>query len=208
MNFPKIKICGIKDLSIAEFCIQEGVEYLGFNFSPKSARFISLKDAEKLISKLSQNGSFHSTTLVALFYETDPDEVNQIVRSGLFSLFQYVVHDSSFDRNMILDKIPLLPQYGVQSKITDDSLYFVDDLIILDKFNGVSGGGTGELFNWENISSIQRKYLLAGGLHPDNVRQAIEFLHPFGVDVASGVESEKGIKDLKKIKRFITNVRR
>lgn len=208
MNLPKIKICGIKDLAVAEFCIQEGIEYLGFNFSPKSCRFISLMDAEYLISKLSKNGTPTSTNLVALFYETDPNEINRIVQSGLFSLFQYVVHDSSFDRRMILDKFPLLPQYGVQSKITDDSLNLVDDLIILDKFNGISGGGTGELFNWENISTIQRKYFLAGGLHPENVRQAIDFLHPFGVDVASGVESEKGIKDISKIKRFINNVRR
>jgi phosphoribosylanthranilate isomerase len=207
MNHPKIKICGIKDLATAEFCIQEGVDYLGFNFSPQSSRFISLQHADQLITKLSQNGIPKSITLVALFFKTDPKEIINIVQSGLFSLFQYVVHDTSFERTLLVDKYPLLPQYGVQSKIMDNTIELLDDLIILDKFNGTNGGGTGEPFVWENISDVQRKYLLAGGLHPENVREAIDLLQPFGVDVASGVESEKGIKDIKKIKRFIKNVR-
>lgn len=208
MNLSKIKICGIKDLAIAEFCIQEGVDFLGFNFSPQSCRSIKLQDADKIITKLSQIGIPPGTTLVALFYQTHPTEIKEIIQSGLFSLFQYVVHDTSFNRSMFIENIPLLAQYGVDSQITDDSLKHLDELIILDSFNERLGGGSGKPFEWDHISNVQRKYLLAGGLNPENVRDAIEFLHPYGVDVASGVESERGIKDTKKIKRFVNNVRR
>jgi phosphoribosylanthranilate isomerase len=208
MQDTKIKICGIKDIVTAEVCIQNGVNFLGFNFSPKSVRSISLQDADKIISSLHSNGIPEGSTMVALFFETDPSTIETVLHSGLFSLFQYVLHDSHFDKKKFPKSTKFLPQIGVNKELTDEAIEVDDDVIILDKFSSNSGGGTGETFLWNHIQTIKKKYLLAGGLNPENVGKAIEVLNPYGVDVASGVESEKGIKDLKKIKRFVENVRR
>jgi phosphoribosylanthranilate isomerase len=208
MQHTKIKICGIRDIFTAEVCIQNEVNYLGFNFSPKSIRSISIQDADKIISSLHSNGIPESSSMVALFFETDLTTIETVMHSGLFTLFQYVVHDSHFDRNKYPSNTKFLPQFGVTQELTDKSIELNDDLIILDKFSSNSGGGSGETFLWNHIQTIKKKYLLAGGLNPENVSKAIEVLNPYGVDVASGVESEKGIKDIKKIKRFVENVRR
>ncbi len=208
MQHTKIKICGIKDIFTAEYCIQNGVNYLGFNFSPKSIRSISIEDADKIISSLHSIGIPESSVMVALFFETDPTTIDTVIHSGLFSLYQYVLHDSHFNRKKYPSNTKFLPQIGVNHELTDDTIGVDDDIIILDKYSSNSGGGTGETFLWNHIQNIKKKYLLAGGLNPENVSKAIETLNPYGVDVASGVESEKGIKDLKKIKRFIENVRR
>ena len=75
------------------------------------------------------------------------------------------------------------------------------DLVLVD-----SGTGSGETFDWSRLREIHRPYLLAGGLGPDNVRSAVESLHPYGVDVSSGVETDK-VKDAEKMKSFVSIVR-
>lgn len=205
MKDLKIKICGIKNLSTALLCIDEGVNYLGFNFSPKSKRQISFKDAEIILNSISKQT--HKVKNVALFYKNNMDEVNEIMNSKLFDYLQYVVHDESFER-LKNDNIKYIPQIGVSDELFENDLNYDDDLIILDSFQKEKGGGSGKIFPWSRVKSIRRNYLLAGGLNPDNVSEAIEVLQPYGVDVASGVENENGEKDLLKIKRFITNARR
>ena len=100
----------------------------------------------------------------------------------------------------------MIQQIHVKEKITDSDL--TSEFSILDSYSTELGGGTGEKFNWNLISVSNKKFFLAGGLNPDNVIEAIEKVNPYGVDVASGVESIKGIKDLEKIRKFIKNAKR
>ena len=83
--------------------------------------------------------------------------------------------------------------------------------ILLDSYDPIMPGGTGKTFDWDKVSELseqqQRRLVLAGGLAPSNVGQAIEIVQPFGVDVSSGVEASKGIKDLNKMELFIEGVR-
>ncbi len=208
MSAIKIKICGIRDSTTAEFCLENGVDFLGFNFSPKSIRYISLKESEKIINNLHKKFINSKFELIALFFNTPKQEINDVINSDLFNSFQYVSHDIHFDRSSLNQKVRFIPQIGVQSEILDSDLSYSDDLLILDSFNKAHGGGSGNVFPWENVKQIKRKYLLAGGLTPENVSSALETLTPFGIDVASGVEDSPGIKNLDKIRRFIENARR
>ena len=133
--------------------------------------------------------------------------INDVIKSSLFNSFQYVVHDPNFNRKLY-DNLKLIPQIGIENEVTDSDLNYTDDLLILDSYNKSSGGGSGSVFPWQNIKKVKRKYLLAGGLNPENVSSAIETLNPYGVDVASGVEDSPGVKNHEKIRRFIENARR
>jgi len=207
MNNIKIKICGIKDFNTAIFCIEHNVDFLGFNFSPLSSRFVTLKDSEIIINNIYKNNYQNNFEIIGLFFKTSEVLINEVIKSGLFSSFQYVVHDSNFNRNLYNNN-KLIPQIGVENEVSDFDLNYSDDLLILDSYNKSVGGGSGVVFPWQNIRKVKRKYLLAGGLNPENVNSAIEFLNPFGVDVASGVEDSPGVKNHKKIRRFIENARR
>ena len=208
MNNVKIKICGIKEYDTAVFCIENSVDFLGFNFSPTSSRFISLKDSDTLINNIYKNNYQNKFEIIGLFFKTSEDVIFDVIKSGLFNSFQYVVHDSSFNRSLFDKKNKFIPQIGIESEITDSDLNYNDELLILDSFNKSLGGGSGTVFPWQNVKNIKRRYLLAGGLNPENVSSAIESLNPYGVDVASGVEDSPGIKNHYKIRRFIENARR
>lgn len=204
----KIKICGIKDLETAELCADLGVNFIGFNFSPVSVRRIELSIADKIISHLKKRQNFH-LKIVALFYRNSIEEIKSITDKLSIDFVQYVVKDEfiSMGELLKLDK-PLIPQLSIDNTISDKDLStYTSNFVILDSYKKGKGGGTGEVFNWEYIKSIKRNYLLAGGLNPQNVKQAIDFLAPYGVDVASGVEKEPGIKDKELIKAFCSKVR-
>lgn len=200
----KIKICGIKDLKTAEFCVKLGIDYLGFNFVPGSKREISIEIAKSILSEL----DLKSTVPVALFFKTREETIEKVINSGYFSHIQYVIHDTEFPRDEYKTlNLEFIPQIGVSEEIHDSDLNIDDNLCILDSFQKEIGGGSGITFPWSNAKNIKRRYLLAGGLNPENVKNAIDYLKPFGVDVASGVEDCHGNKDFEKIKRFIKNAR-
>jgi phosphoribosylanthranilate isomerase len=207
---PKVKICGIKDPDIAQYTIDSGADYIGINFSNVSKRKVSFKEAESILNRLEQSFSSEKPfQLVALFYKNSESEIEKVLSSFSFDFLQYIKEDDSFHvKNWRNNKIPFMLQMAVESDIEDSDLEFSNDLFILDSYSKKLGGGTGNIFPWEFIKNIKRKYLLAGGLNPTNVTSAINVLHPFGVDVASGVESEPGKKDKKLIKEFIQNAKR
>jgi phosphoribosylanthranilate isomerase len=206
LDQKKIKICGIKDLEIAKFCISLDVDYLGFNFSPVSKRKIELMKADQIINNLKKKFPTSRTKLVALFYKTEPNLIEEIVHSNLFDVYQYVQNDTSFQKKE--HSLIYLPQIQIDKPTTDlDLLDLKDELIIIDSYEKNLGGGSGKVFPWEYAKGIQRKYLLAGGLNSLNVNEAIQTLNPYGVDVASGVENSKGEKDINLIESFVKNVR-
>ncbi|WP_100748373.1 phosphoribosylanthranilate isomerase, partial [Leptospira ellisii] len=148
--------------------------------------------------------------IVLLFYKNSPEEI-RTVRSALdHDLVQWVWDDpilNGISKEELLGERQIC-SYRVQGEISDSALQNVPgELLILDSYSKDAGGGTGESFRWELVSGIRRKFLLAGGLNPENVRTAIETVRPYGVDVASGVESSPGIKDAAKIIQFIRNAK-
>ncbi len=201
----KVKICGIKSLDIAKFSIEHGADLLGLNFSPISPRQIDLKTAEVIFSGLSKINE--EKKLVALFFKTEKKFINQILSIFQFEYIQIIHSDSIIDK-MDFKKNKII-QYSVQDELIDSDLKeFENDLLILDSNSKNLGGGTGETFNWDFVKNIKRNFYLAGGLNPKNVLLAKNKLNPYGVDVASGVEIKKGVKDKNLIKEFLLNAKR
>jgi len=202
-----VKICGIRSIDIGEFVMEAGADFLGFNFSPISKRKISKQEFLKMIDRL--EAKKNNRKFVALFFDNSIEEIHDVTNSYKFDFIQYIDYDSKLNL-LELEKlgIELLPQIGVRNAITDSDIIQKNPIVILDSYSEKEGGGTGKSFPWEFVSNVRRNFFLAGGLNPNNVRFAIDTLHPFGIDVASGVESSPGIKDKKLIEEFINNAKR
>ncbi|PJZ82359.1 phosphoribosylanthranilate isomerase [Leptospira meyeri] len=203
----KIKICGIKDLATLELCVDLQVDFVGLNFSPRSPRAITADTAETLL-KLRKKSGFPK--LVFLFFENEHTEIETLTNRFQPDLIQLIRGDAYVTSkiwNEFTETKKLLPAIRIQTKITNEKdLEPKSNLVILDSYQKNLGGGTGHTFPWEYVTSVKRPFLLAGGITPDNVKSALETVHPYGIDVASGVETD-GIKDPNKIKTLVQNVR-
>ncbi|TGM66726.1 phosphoribosylanthranilate isomerase [Leptospira meyeri] len=203
----KIKICGIKDLATLELCVDLQVDFVGLNFSPRSPRAINADTAETLL-KLRKKSGFPK--LVFLFFENELTEIETLTNRFQPDLIQLIRGDAYVTSqiwNEFTETKKLLPAIRIQTKITNEKdLEPKSNLVILDSYQKTLGGGTGHTFPWEYVTSVKRPFLLAGGITPDNVKSALETVHPYGIDVASGVETD-GIKDPNKIKTLVQNVR-
>ncbi len=204
MGFPLIKICGIKTIQTLLQCAEYKADFVGLNFSPKSKRQIELQTAKKIFYKTKTEKL--NLKLVFLFYENSQQEIQEILSELTPDYIQYVTRDTQLDLEFLESfKIPLIHQIQVKNKISDKDLPS-NEFIILDSYHENQGGGSGISFPWEFVKDVRRKYFLAGGLNPENVAQAVKFLQPYGLDVASGVE-KNGEKDKELIRRFIQNAR-
>ncbi|MBP7284941.1 MAG: phosphoribosylanthranilate isomerase [Leptospiraceae bacterium] len=204
-----VKICGIKSVDIALSAWDSGADMIGLNFSPESKRRVDLKVAVAIYNSL-QKKRASSLFTVGLFYKNSEEEIRKTISEIPFDFIQFVTHDEivRWELIRILHK-NIIPQVSVKEFITDEDLKKYDtEFVILDSYKQGLGGGSGNSFEWENAKKVSRKYLLAGGLNPSNVEKAISVVHPYGVDVASGVESSPGEKDKKLIKEFIQNAKR
>ena len=155
----KIKICGIKDKDIANLCVDLGVDYLGFNFSPVSKRRVDLEIASDILNHLDRHNNRYFK-IVALFYKNTIEDIQTTISSLTIDFIQYVVEDKTVDLETIQAyNIPLIPQIAVSQKIEDMHLSrYKSDFVILDSYKKGMGGGTGATFNWELIWSVSRKY--------------------------------------------------
>jgi phosphoribosylanthranilate isomerase len=196
----RVKICGITNLHDALAAVDFGADALGFVFFRESPRYISHDDASLIISKLP---SFITT--VGVFVNENREQVEKITSWAGVDVIQlhgdeppYMCH---FSRRVI-------KAIRVKSLESLDPLTHYEDRVsafLLDTFSPNAFGGTGRTFNWDIASHAKQfgKIILSGGLSPENIADAVNRVRPYGVDVSSGVESEKGKKDHKKMKLFI-----
>jgi phosphoribosylanthranilate isomerase len=200
----KVKICGITNIADAQAAVAAGADALGFNFYEKSPRYIALELATEIARQLPP-----FVLRVGLFVNAPEDFVLRAIRESGLNMLQF--HG---------DEIPgFCSQFGLMSmkafrirgpETLQEIPQFHTDAYLLDAYSSAAYGGTGEKFNWDLAIEAQKfgkPIFLAGGLTPENVGQAIRQVHPFGVDVSSGVESAPGKKDHAKVKAFITAVR-
>lgn len=210
---PKVKICGLRSVEDVKVCVDAGADYIGLNFVPSSPRLISVSQADSILNYLhSVIPEFQRPKIVLLFYKNSSYFIEYALKRIPHDFVQYVSDDSlapGFTSPLYQSPNSRIVSYRVRDSITDDSLSFLDSkLLILDSYTSSAGGGTGETFPWERVSKVKRPYLLAGGLTPENVSNALVQTGAFGVDVASGVESSPGVKDPELIRKFISNAKR
>ncbi len=211
--YTKVKICGVREKHIAELGISEGIDFLGINLSPVSKRRVSVGQALDLTKEIRKSRVRWNvgTEIVLVFYKNSPQEIFEISDQIQPDRIQLIYGDPSLpeDWGIFRSKYRILPAYSVRDVLEDSRIPFPkDEIPILDAPSDGKGGGTGEVFPWERVAKVQRKYLLAGGLKPENVERAIQILKPWGVDVASGIEDESGNQSIQKIREFIRNTRK
>jgi phosphoribosylanthranilate isomerase len=201
-----IKICGIKTLKDALAAIEAGADYLGFNFYPKSVRFIEKSVCAEITSALKHE--YPHIKLVGVFVNSTVDEVKDILQTCHLDLAQ--LHgDETPEIFSQLAPHAFRAFRGIPESNAGYERGEAPFMLIDAAVKGVYGG-SGITADWTAAAKLAQKYplLLAGGLTPENVADAVRQVNPWGVDVASGVESAPGEKDVAKMSAFVKAVKR
>lgn len=221
----KIKLCGMTrmcDIEAANACTPE---YIGFVFAKKSKRYISPETAAGLRQALSKE-----IMVVGVFVDEPVEQVAKLINDGIIQMAQlHGSEDEAYISQLrLLTSAPVIKAFRLEpmetgfmndqdfcetkrkepcrarilkTQIREQIERCTADYVLLD-----SGAGSGECFDWNLIREIKRPYFLAGGLTPENVKKAVEELHPFGVDTSSGIETAGG-KDADKMYAFVKAVK-
>jgi phosphoribosylanthranilate isomerase len=200
-----IKICGIKTLPDALSAIEAGADYLGFNFYPESQRFIQAQDCAEITVILKKESP--PIQLVGVFVNSAAEEIKTIMKLCSLDLAQLHGDESPKFRSAIGDAA-FKAFRGVPDGEAGAYARGVAPAFLVDAAVKGAYGGTGATADWSAAAGLAKRYplLLAGGLTPENVAEAIRQVHPWGVDVASGVESSPGRKDAGRMKVFVEAV--
>jgi len=200
----KIKICGITNLDDALFAAECGADALGFNFYKKSPRYIEPQKAAEIIAQLPP-----FVMPVGVFVNEREDRIREIQHMTCIQSVQFHGDESPEFCQRFEGRVIKAFQVKDKESLKVMAHYRVG-AFLLDSYREGMRGGTGVTFDWHLavVAKTFGKIILAGGLTPVNVAEAVKLVQPYGVDVAGGVENEKGIKDQGKVKKFITEVRR
>jgi phosphoribosylanthranilate isomerase len=207
-----VKICGVTRVDDAEVCVRYGVDALGLNFHPASPRCLTVHQARRIARVVPPFiplfGIFvdHSPEeMQAISYEVGLQVVQTYPRADLPIAHHPFRHVPSF-RVRSQDDLRAIKAYLGHSLSTDTPV----SAVLVDSYVEGLHGGSGHIAPWGLLADFRPEcpLILAGGLTPDNVIEAMATVRPAAVDVASGVESAPGIKDAGKIRAFIENVRR
>ncbi|OHB29395.1 MAG: N-(5'-phosphoribosyl)anthranilate isomerase [Desulfuromonadaceae bacterium GWC2_58_13] len=199
----RIKICGITCIEDALHAAACGADALGLVFYAKSPRAVSPDRARRIVAALPP-----LVTTVGLFVNESPENIRQIVETCGLDVIQ--LHGDEGPEQCLYPPRRVLKALRVQG---EQSLVGLDgyqvSALLLDAWRPDSYGGTGHVCDWQLAARVaaERRVILAGGLTPENVSEAIGQVHPYGVDVSSGVESAPGRKDPERVEAFIRNAR-
>ena len=205
----QIKICGITNLEQAIAAMQAGADMLGFNFYPPSPRYLVPMVCAQIVQGLRDQG--YSPATVGVFVNLSPDEIQNIMTECQLDMAQ-LAGDEPPEHLQVLGTKAFK---AVRPATLEEGLRVLQDYgrdqapaLLVDARVPHSYGGSGHLADWQIARELARRapILLAGGLTPDNVASAIQAVQPWGVDVASGVESRPGHKDPAKMAAFVRAV--
>ena len=204
-----VKVCGITRLEDARVVVAAGGDAVGFVFWPKSPRFIDPYRARAIAAELPP-----FVTAVGVFVNQPPEYVNDV--ASLVGLGALQLHGDEPPALLSRFARPVIKGVAVDLAALDGSVEsamaeWPDRVTLLvDAKDPVRRGGTGRVADWGEAGRLasRRRVLLAGGLTPDNVGEAIDQVRPFGVDVSSGVEQSPGVKDAGRVLAFVNAVRR
>ena len=197
----QIKICGLSRLCDIEFVNQYKPDYCGFIIAyPKSRRNVSPEWVRCLTKKLDR-----AVTPVGVFVDAQPETVAELLRAGVIAVAQLHGHEDEEYIARLRELVPgseIWKAFKVRTAADLEAARTSSaDRILLD-----NGYGTGKAFDWTLLGDLDRPFILAGGLTPENLAEAIETLGPECVDISSGVETD-GLKDPQKIRAAIAAVR-
>jgi phosphoribosylanthranilate isomerase len=198
-----LKICGITRLTDALHAVQHGATALGFVFWPSSPRCIEPDVAARIIEAVPAE-----VKKVGVFVNADIEDVYELIdATGIDTVQLHGDETPDYARTLSPPVVRSVTLEGARAVVAG---WPPDTLLLLDAADRVRRGGTGVTVDWDAAADVarQRRVILAGGLTPENVGDAIAAVRPFGVDVSSGVEDAPGVKDFDKVSRFLANARR
>ncbi|MDA8127728.1 MAG: phosphoribosylanthranilate isomerase [Betaproteobacteria bacterium] len=200
----RVKICGITRLQDLRAACDAGADALGFVFYEKSPRHVTIEAAAALVRALPP-----FVQSVGLFVDAEPAFVDAVLDAVPLDLLQF--HGDETPADCARFSRPFIK--AVRVNRGTDLLKYAADFdaargLLLDAFVAGVPGGTGERFDWGLIPvNLPKPVILSGGLTPDNVAEAVQRVRPWAVDVSSGVEAAKGIKDAHKVAQFIAKAK-
>ncbi len=200
----RVKICGFTRVEDAVEAARLGVDAIGLVFYPPSPRSVSIEQAKQIVAALPA-----FVSVVALFVNEDPKLIEAILEQVSIDCLQF--HGEESAEACRLYSKPYMKairmQEGCDLSVVAEQ-YFDASAILLDAYHADVQGGTGHVFDWELIpADYPLPVVLAGGLQVDNVKRAINQVKPYALDVSSGVEVKKGIKDAAKMAAFIREMK-
>lgn len=204
----RVKFCGLTSSHDVQCAVELGVDALGFVFVSKSARYINPQQAYELINQVPP-----FIVKVGLFMNEEPAQVKAVTDAVQLNLLQFHgEEDRAYCDQFNIPYLKAVPMASITS-LHD----YCDDFpnatgFLLDSHAAGTMGGSGKSFIWDDLSGetltkLKKPVILAGGLSADNVAEAIRVVRPYAVDVSSGIETSKGVKDPAKMQQFIKEVR-
>lgn len=199
----RVKICGITRAQDAIKAVEFGADAIGLVFYDKSPRAVSIDDARAIIQKIPP-----FVSIVGLFVDPSPKDVAAVLHRVSLDLLQF--HGDELPSECSAYGKPYIKAIKIREGVdiaAQVNKYATARGILLDTYDPKVPGGTGRVFDWSVIPrGLSKPIILAGGLTPENVWQAITKVRPFAVDVSGGVEAAKGIKDIEKLAAFMRGV--
>lgn len=203
MHRTRIKICGLTRAEDVRAAVTAGADAIGLVFYPKSPRFVNLDLAARLCREVPP-----FVTVVGLFVNAEPATIETTLKHIPLNVLQF--HGDEVPDECMRYNRPFLKAVRMRPGVdllNYEASFASAQALLVDAFVDGYGGG-GQVFDWSLIpSDLTRPLILSGGLDADNVEAAIRRVRPWAVDVSSGVEAAKGIKDAGRIARFIAGVR-
>jgi phosphoribosylanthranilate isomerase len=204
MAATKIKICGITNLEDALQAVGAGADALGFVFYAGSPRCVEAEQVRAITDRLPP-----FVSKVGLFVNETRATIEQTMTMAGLNLIQ--LHGDESPSDCYFERWPVIKALRVRNaKSLQGLAAYKTCSLLLDAWSDEAYGGTGHSFDWQLLRDLssERPLILAGGLKPENVAQAIATVKPYAVDVSSGVEATRGRKDHEKVKEFIKQVRK
>ncbi len=200
----RVKICGITNTEDALNAIKYGADAIGLVFYASSPRFVSISQAQKIVAAIPP-----FVSVVGLFVNAPTAEIEAVLSQVRIDVLQFHGDESAAECERI--KLPYLKAIRVKNDtnlLQCEVEFSSAKALLLDTYSEAAFGGTGHVFDWKLIpKNMTKPIILAGGLNPENVADAIKQVQPYAVDVSGGVEASKGIKDLAKIAAFMQAVK-
>ena len=206
----RAKICGITRVEDVHAVVNAGADAIGFVFYPPSPRAVTAEQAAQLVQAIAPY-----VQVVGLFVNHSANEIMDILKTGHLDIVQFHGDETPEQCQTIAQQVGRRWYKAIQVKPDLDVVVEIQryqdacsSAVLLDAWHPDLKGGTGHSFDWETFPKLDIPLILAGGLNPDNIEQAILTTQAYAVDVSGGVESAKGIKDQQLIERFMQGVHR
>lgn len=199
----QVKICGITHIDDAQVAIDAGADMLGFIFYPPSPRYVTPEQAQAIVAQVPPG-----VLTIGVFVNEPLETITQVAQTSGVQMVQ--LHGTESPALCQQLPWPVIKAFRFNTQVQPAAMrHYTVDALLIEGFHPEVYGGGGVQADWQRVATLSSygRIILAGGLTPDNVQEAIRVVHPYAVDVCSGVEAMPGTKDVAKVRDFIRHAK-